>query len=65
MAELAELQGMDGLSLADIRVGIKLAPQGAGGLLAALCQLPPSDLPAPITGHHEWLTRQEGRTIQD
>lgn len=41
------------------------APEGASGLLAALCDLSPADLPAPITGHHEWLTRQESRTIHD
>jgi CheY-like chemotaxis protein len=40
-------------------------PEGTGGLMAALCELRPADLPAPITGHQDWLARQEGRTIHD
>jgi hypothetical protein len=41
------------------------APEGISGLLAALCEVPSADLPDPLMGHHEWLARQESRTIHD
>ena len=40
-------------------------PAGAGGLLAALCEVPGDGLPAPLTGHREWLARQERHRIHD
>jgi len=42
------------------------SPAGTGGLvLAALHELPASALPAPLAGHHEWLSRQAPRGISD
>lgn len=34
-------------------------PGGSGLLLAALCPVPQSALPAPVMGHHEWLARHQ------
>lgn len=40
-------------------------PEGVEALLAALYELPASALPAPVVGHHEWLSRQARRVIHD
>lgn len=42
------------------------SPAGTAALvLAALHELPASALPAPLMGHHEWLSRQAPRGISD
>lgn len=41
------------------------SPVEAGRLLAALYELPPATLPAPVLGRHEWLSRQAERGISD
>lgn len=41
------------------------SPAGDGKLLAALCELPASTLPAPLIGHQEWLAMQPRHRIHD
>ena len=41
------------------------SPGGDPALLAAVFQIPAAQLPAPITGYREWLSRQEARKVED
>lgn len=41
------------------------SPAGDSALLAAVCELPSTALPAPLLGHHAWLSQQTQRRISD